>query len=303
MSWCHKRYFWRLCPFSIDRKGQHFTLSFALNVPISVPSLPSEDVSEQGNSWEGLGLQPSSPHTLEGVSGEGSTPALKPFLGRRPRTISVQNVPSLTPGVCFSRQQVVNHSRSLWLLWKVVLSYQGPRQSSFVIQKWMEEACSHILGAETSLEAKRPSLPLPSAVPVLLLTGTLWSTLEKLKHCCFIPGDFSTLSSIARPQLSCTPERGNHGDLWPRCGGSQCPTAEAHLPATADWVLSSQNVASEFAHSSNIGSLWDPYHQFSQPRLVKSKSHMDWKDHHPPFHPGWARPKEVKGPEQSNTLS
>lgn len=63
----------------------------------------------------------------------------------------------------------------------------------------MEEACSHILGIETSLEGKRLSLTFPSSVSVLLPTGTLRSTLEKLEDCCFIPRDFSTLSPIARP--------------------------------------------------------------------------------------------------------
>lgn len=132
---------------------------------LSPPSLQKMSANT-GTPERAWGFSPP-PHTPEGVSGEGSTLALKPFLGWRPHTISVQKAPSPTLGVCFSRQQVVNHSRSLWLLWKVMLSCQGPRQSSFVIQKWMEEACSHILRTETSVGGKRRlSLTLASAVPV-----------------------------------------------------------------------------------------------------------------------------------------
>lgn len=204
MSWCRKRYFWRLCPFSIDRKGQHFTQFRPKRTHFCpLPSLQKMSVNrELLRAW---GFSPP-PHTpWREFPGEGSAPVLKPFLGRRPRTISVQKAPSRTPGVYFKATSV-NHSRSLWLLWKVVLSYQGPRQSSFVIQKWMEEACSHILGAETSLEAKRLSSP-----PLLSLCFCWLAPCDPhsvLEDCCFIPGDFSTLSPIAQPQLGCTPERG-----------------------------------------------------------------------------------------------
>ena len=258
---------------------------------LSPPSLQKMSANT-GTPERAWGFSPP-PHTPEGVSGEGSTLALKPFLGWRPHTISVQKAPSPTLGVCFSRQQVVNHSRSLWLLWKVMLSCQGPRQSSFVIQKWMEEACSHILRTETSVGGKRRlSLTLASAVPV----SADWhpvTPLEKLEDCCFIAWDYSTLSPVARPQRS---TRTWEGKPW------RPVTSLWRLPVPHSRALSLQSVVNEFVHSSDIGSLWDPLHHFSPPRLVKSKSQTDWKDHRPPFHPGWARPEEVKGPERSNTL-
>ena len=111
----------------------------------------------------------------------------------------------------------------------------------------MEEACSHILGIETSLEGKRLSLTLPSAVPVLLPTGTLRSTLEKLEDLLLYPPGLLHPIPYSPASLRRTPERGNHGD--------QCPTAEHTCKPPRAEVLSLQNVVNEFAHRSDISSL------------------------------------------------
>ena len=119
----------------------------------------------------------------------------------------------------------------------------------------MEEACSHILGIETSLEGKRLSLTLPSAVPVLLPTGTLRSTLEKLEDLLLYPPGLLHPIPYSPASLRRTPERGNHGDLWPCCDSCQCPTAEHTCKPPRAEVLSLQNVVNEFAHRSDISSL------------------------------------------------
>ena len=96
-------------------------------------------------------------------------------------------------------------------------------------------------------EGKRLSLTLPSAVPVLLPTGTLRSTLEKLEDLLLYPPGLLHPIPYSPASLRRTPERGNHGD--------QCPTAEHTCKPPRTEVLSLQNVVNEFAHRSDISSL------------------------------------------------